>query len=254
MGFIKEIVDQSTLIEYMSGANNYTWLYFMDGREQLISKSLSYFEKQLPHFIRVHKTALVNPQYIQEWQAPLRRRMAGTVRMSSEVVLPVGRRRWTEVAHTAVTIKLEKIEQVENKRSRSVFYQSEDDTKGSLLQQTIENQWPDCKVHRLNAGVRLPELLGLLPDHELPTLILLDARKSVMSLLTTLQLLKGNARTASIPTLLLVSQKAKSEVEKGYEGKANSVVVLPEQNTAFIHTINQLAHYWLTVMRLPAAN
>jgi len=251
MGLIRDILEHPVLIEYMSGANNYTWLYFQDGRELLISKPLRYFEKQLPDFIRVHKTALVNPQYIQELQVPPRRRMAGAVRMSSEVVLPVGRRRWIDLEKNSPVNKVEPIEMSIRKSRRPVFYLTEDEAKALLFRQTVEDQYPNYIVHCLDQDMRLPELLNGLPDSELPALILLDARTAGSSQIRRLNLLKSDPRTALIPTLLLVNSTAREEVDYGYAEKANSVVMVPEQNNAFVSTINRLTHYWLTVMELP---
>lgn len=266
MGVIHEIIEYPVLITHMEGANNYTWLYFRDGRKQLVSKPLRYFEQRMPDFLRIHKTALVNPQYVRDWQAPPRRRMAGFIRMQNDTVLPVGRRRWEEVVQKLAKSSVESTESVASTSYRSIVFLTDDQTKSLLFQQTLEQQCPDCLVHTIKPNVPLPELMRALPDNELPVLILLDARTAVNERLTALQRLKIEPRTAIIPTLLLVAENAHSVVEKGYANKANSVVMVSEQSppalpsagrqpagrhATFVQAVVQLAQYWLSVTALP---
>ncbi|MFD2569586.1 LytTR family transcriptional regulator DNA-binding domain-containing protein [Spirosoma soli] len=262
MGLIRETIQYPVLITYMTGANNYTWLNFRDGRRQLVSKSLSYFERHLPGFLRVHKTALVNPQYVRDWQEPPRRRMAGTIRMQGNIELPVGRRRWDDVVQQLLAA--EENQQpvaVAESEYRSIIFQTNEQTKALLFQETLEKQCPDCLVHTVKPKVPLPELIRILPDNELPVLILLDASTDPGERLSTLQRLKVEPRTAFIPTLLLVTENANDIIEKAYARKANSVVPIayPEkgsqhaagQHTLFVQKVTQLARYWLSVTALP---
>ncbi len=69
---INESIHQPALLLYLTGANNYTWLQFQSGKRVLLAKSLTYFTERLPQFVRVHKTALINPAYVTELEPPLR--------------------------------------------------------------------------------------------------------------------------------------------------------------------------------------
>lgn len=251
MALIGDIIEHPVLIEYLAGASNYTWLHFQNGRRQLISKPLRYFEERLPDFVRVHKTALINPNYVRHWQAPPRRRMAGSVQMASNVVLPVGRRRWTDVAQILNSLASAPTDAPAPVHYRSVICLTNDQTKALLLQQTIEQQCPDCQAYCLSNGDSLPDLVRVLPNHERPALILLDARTSLVGRLATLRMLKSDPATASIPTLLLVSPDAPDVVEKGYAEQANSVVPVSAHNGEFVQAISRLIHYWLVITRLP---
>ena len=55
------------LIGRLAGSGNYTLIYLNDTRHPLmVSQTLKYFERHLPGFIRVSKSALVNPVCIQQ--------------------------------------------------------------------------------------------------------------------------------------------------------------------------------------------
>ena len=55
------------LIVRLEGQGNYTNLYLSkEQRPLLISSTLKWFERQLPSFMRISKSALVNPAYIEK--------------------------------------------------------------------------------------------------------------------------------------------------------------------------------------------
>ena len=61
-----EIIALQTLVR-IEASNNYSRLYLANGKTILVAKVLKRFEEQLDHghFIRTHKTHLVNLQFIQ---------------------------------------------------------------------------------------------------------------------------------------------------------------------------------------------
>lgn len=63
-----EFVDVKSIV-YCQSENNYTNITFDTGRRLLISKTLKEFEKVLEnyHFIRVHQSYLINPNYMQRY-------------------------------------------------------------------------------------------------------------------------------------------------------------------------------------------
>jgi DNA-binding LytR/AlgR family response regulator len=62
----RHIQDTQPLI-WLEGSGNYTLIYLKDTRHPLtVSQTLKYFERHLPGFIRVSKSALVNPVYIHQ--------------------------------------------------------------------------------------------------------------------------------------------------------------------------------------------
>lgn len=54
------------LIAWLEGSGNYTIIYLMDALKPLMaSRTLKYFERHLPGFVRVSKSSVVNPAYVR---------------------------------------------------------------------------------------------------------------------------------------------------------------------------------------------
>ncbi|WP_020601046.1 LytTR family DNA-binding domain-containing protein [Spirosoma panaciterrae] len=52
----------------LQGESNYTWLHLQaSSRPMLIAKNLKWFEEMLPDFVRVHKSDLINPSFVQTY-------------------------------------------------------------------------------------------------------------------------------------------------------------------------------------------
>ncbi|GAB4020166.1 LytTR family transcriptional regulator [Spirosoma sp. KCTC 42546] len=50
----------------LQGFGNYTWVYLStQPRPMLVALTLKWFEAQLPGFVRVHKSELINPAFIR---------------------------------------------------------------------------------------------------------------------------------------------------------------------------------------------
>lgn len=102
MGKIVGLLMVPEALTHLTGANNYTWLHFWNGEKQMVAKTLRLLETDLPSFIRIHKTVLVNPSYITELQPPPGYKKSGTMSLYNGLQLPISRRRWTEVAEQMV--------------------------------------------------------------------------------------------------------------------------------------------------------
>jgi len=63
-----EMVDSSVLVR-VEAISNYSKLYFSNGKSLVVAKLLSYFEEQLSsvHFVRLHRSHLVNIRYIRSY-------------------------------------------------------------------------------------------------------------------------------------------------------------------------------------------
>ncbi|RYF69707.1 MAG: LytTR family transcriptional regulator [Cytophagaceae bacterium] len=85
-------IENDAFISHFEGCNNYT-LVFAEGLNQplLTSKPLLYFELQLPHFIRISKSRLVNPSYVNSVSRTTR--LAVTITLRGGARLAVSRRR-----------------------------------------------------------------------------------------------------------------------------------------------------------------
>ena len=268
MSVIKPALQRPDLIAYFSGANNYCWLYFRNGEKKLLAKPISYLESKLPDFIRVHKTALINPAYVKSLHRPPRQKMAGEVRLESGEVFPVSRRRWPQVAESLqyhlepaspepVTITKTVVPDMTRGDADEIIKQSillitNDETSTILTKQTIESRWPAYPFHRVQRSDHLPDLLKQLPTQSYPVLLLLDARTQALERLHTLQRLKADPQLGRIPVILLVTPTDRS-VTDGYKQKANSVISMPDRYPLFAQTIERICQFWLHAVALPGA-
>ncbi|GAB4016749.1 hypothetical protein GCM10028808_46170 [Spirosoma migulaei] len=267
MSVIKPALQRPELIAYFSGANNYCWIYFRNGEKKLLAKPISYLESQLPNFIRVHKTVLINPAYVKSLDQPPHKKMAGKVYLDTGEVFPVSRRRWSQVVESLQVLHPVRVNGIEQPLSSapvrvspeiqpsgfsaaSILLITDDKEKAILTEQLIGKKWADYQVNTVQSSVFLPELLKQLPEQDYPTLILLDARTLTTDRLTTLQRLKEDSQLNRIPVVLLVLPTDQL-ISNGYQKQANSVVSMPIGYTLFEHTIERICQFWLRIVRLP---
>lgn len=266
MQFIHQLLEHPSLLAYFSGANNYTWLQFRNGERRLLAKPLTYFEERLPAFIRVHKTALINPACVLSVLHPQRAKMAGCVRMQDGTELPVSRRRWHDVLEllrtnrdetTAAELLLNELvspEQIPNQGAPyvppSLIVLAVMTVDALLLtRQCLEAFSPSCLLQHVEWGAALANALLLGPAQERPALILLDARTNRADRMLTLRALKSHARLRAIPVVWLAAPG--DDTMQAYALDANSVVVVPNELASFVQILEQLCQYWLMVVQLP---
>jgi DNA-binding LytR/AlgR family response regulator len=77
-------------IVWLEGEANYTRVHYEDETISLVTQPLHWFEQHL-NFIRVHRSAIINPMYVQEFVHKKGR--SGWVRLINNKVIPVARTR-----------------------------------------------------------------------------------------------------------------------------------------------------------------
>jgi CheY-like chemotaxis protein len=267
---IQEAIQYPALIKYLKGFSNYTWVYYCDGRKVLLAKSLVFFEKQLSGFLRVHKTALVNPHYIANFQAPPGHKMAGSISLRDGETLPVSRRRWRQVIDPLLVTmmpptfpangvllpanpSLPELSDMKKKQpspaSRLMWVVMADTLKGDLVQQLIGEKWSQWGLKLFDTGNGLQRVLSSIGEHDMPAVIVLDGGQP--GSLLTLQTLKNNSRFRFIPTILLSSAGNYDQAQQGYALGANSVIVYPTDLPRFIQVLEKMFRYWLSVASAP---
>lgn len=254
---INQLLEQPSLLAYFTGADNYAWLQFRNGERRLLAKPLVYFEVRLPTFIRIHKTALVNPAFVATVQAPPRPKMAGSVRLLDGIELPVSRRRWHRVFQLLQTDHA-LIDSFSHEASQDQFADNGSEPfrvqlimSGDtlLLTQYCVNELElPCRLQSTELGAELASALLLSSPTEWPHLILIDARTNRADSILALQTLKGHPRLRAIPLVWLAPPGC--NLMQAYLLDANSVVIVSEEPTAFVNTIKELLQYWLTVVQL----
>ena len=222
----------------------------------------------MPAFIRIHKTALINPACVASIHHPPRPKMPGTVQMQDGNVLPVSRRRWTEVAqilqaqlsevNTPIAVRAVDIHGATNKEiATAIPYTSPPlilqavMTGDALLltRECIDAAKIPCLLRHSESGNALANALIMNPLQERPALILLDARTNRSDRMLALRSLKSHGRLRSIPVVWLAAPG--DDTMQAYALDANSVVVVPDGASSFSRIIEQLCRYWLLIVQLP---
>ncbi|AUD00433.1 LytTR family transcriptional regulator DNA-binding domain-containing protein [Spirosoma pollinicola] len=260
MLLIHQLLEQPSLLAYFIGADNYAWLKFRNGERRLLAKPLVYFEERLPTFIRIHKTALINPACVASVHQPPRPKMAGLVRLVDGTELPVSRRRWRAVAQLLQTTE-----------ATVDFMESSVASPPDLAQEVVAPlrvQVIMCGdmllltrqcLHKLDvpymlqstgAGAELASALLLSSPADWPALILIDSRLDRADSILTLQRLKAHTRLRAIPVIYMIPPG--ENMMQAYLLDANSVVVVPNDPSLLVQTLDQLLDYWLMVVQLAA--
>jgi DNA-binding LytR/AlgR family response regulator len=91
-----------TELVYMQAVANYSWLNWADGQRMLMPRTLKYYTPKLPaeSFIRLHRNCIVNRLFVEKLE---RTDNGGLVHLTTGLVLPVSRRRWTVVRRQLAT-------------------------------------------------------------------------------------------------------------------------------------------------------
>ncbi len=87
---------------------------------------------------------------------------------------------------------------------------------------------------------------------QLPKVILLDLKLPKVSGHEVLERIKSDARTQSIPVVVLTSSDQSPDIQKCYNLGANSYIVKPVDFEQFTESVRQIGLYWL-LLNQPAA-
>ncbi len=90
-------------------------------------------------------------------------------------------------------------------------------------------------------------------DHP-PKLVLLDLKLPKINGIEILKQVKADARTRTIPVVILTSSKEERDLVDGYNLGANSYIQKPVNFDQFRETVKTLGLYWLVVNQSPIAN
>lgn len=88
-------------------------------------------------------------------------------------------------------------------------------------------------------------------QNELPKLILLDLKMPRIDGLEVLRNLKADARTKSIPVVVLTSSKEEKDIIESYELGVNAYIVKPVDFEQFVTAITQVGLFWLVLNQPP---
>jgi two-component system, response regulator len=84
-----------------------------------------------------------------------------------------------------------------------------------------------------------------------PKLVLLDLKLPKVDGLEVLRRIKADARTRSIPVVVLTSSREERDVVESYKLGVNSYVVKPVEFSKFAEAVSELGLYWLLMNQHP---
>jgi CheY-like chemotaxis protein len=85
----------------------------------------------------------------------------------------------------------------------------------------------------------------------MPKVILLDLKLPKIDGLEVLRRIKGDARSKSIPVVVLTSSKEQSDVVESYRLGVNSYIVKPVNFDRFVTAVQELGMYWMLLNQAP---
>lgn len=97
---------------------------------------------------------------------------------------------------------------------------------------------------------------GAYADRQLcngPKVIMLDLRLPKVDGMEVLRRVKDDARTRTIPVVVLTSSKEDRDIAESYKLGVNSYISKPVEFDEFAKTVSELGMYWLLVNRPPVA-
>jgi CheY-like chemotaxis protein len=119
-----------------------------------------------------------------------------------------------------------------------------------LVERALESWRVSCKLQVAHNGFQAMELLHE-PGNRRPDIIFLDINMPGMDGKKFLAARKADPDLALIPTIMLTSSSAPSDIRDCYALHANSYVVKPFDARAFIEVVRQIVAFWSDAARLP---
>jgi len=111
-----------------------------------------------------------------------------------------------------------------------------------------------CHLHWVKDGVEALDYLHRRNAHAesvRPDLILLDLNLPRMDGREVLARIKADLALKTIPTVILTTSEAESDIVKSYELQANCYLSKPVQLEAFESLVKSINDFWLTKVKLP---
>jgi two-component system, response regulator len=90
-------------------------------------------------------------------------------------------------------------------------------------------------------------------DHP-PKLVLLDLKLPKVNGMEVLKQLKNDARTRTIPVVIMTSSKEERDLVAGYDLGVNSYIQKPVDFEQFRETVKTVGLYWLVTNQAPVVN
>lgn len=84
-----------------------------------------------------------------------------------------------------------------------------------------------------------------------PKLVLLDLKLPKIDGIEVLRALKADAKTRTVPVVMLTSSNEERDIVESYQLGVNSYIVKPVDFTKFLDMVSQVGLYWSLVNKVP---
>jgi two-component system response regulator len=137
----------------------------------------------------------------------------------------------------------------------TILIVEDDDNDLVLIQRSLQKARVTNVILVARDGVEALDLLldGPPPLAEVPIVVLLDVKLPRVDGLEVLQRIRGDARTRTLPVVLLTSSDQQEDVLRGYALGVNSYVRKPIDFAQFQDMVGQVGLYWALINRIPHA-
>ena len=131
-----------------------------------------------------------------------------------------------------------------------------EDSRGDvrLTQEAFRGVNPSVRLHVANDGVEAVNFLkneGIWANAPRPDLILLDLNLPKMDGCEVLAQIKKDSKLKMIPTVILTTSEAETDIARSYQLQANCYLTKPGQFGAFENLVKSVNDFWLTTAKLP---
>ena len=126
-----------------------------------------------------------------------------------------------------------------------------------LTQEAFRDVNPSIHLNVAIDGAEAMEFLrrkGSYAHAPRPKLILLDLNLPKMDGREVLARIKDDAALSTIPTVILTTSKAKQDIARSYQLRANCYLCKPTQLEAFESLVKSINDFWLVKVELPQLN
>jgi chemotaxis family two-component system response regulator Rcp1 len=123
-----------------------------------------------------------------------------------------------------------------------------------LMREAFRDANSEIQLHVAHDGLEAMAFLrqsGIHLDAPRPDLILLDLNLPRMDGREVLALIKTDAGLRAIPTVILTTSDADTDIVKSYQLQANCYLRKPVELDRFESLVKTINEFWLTTVRLP---
>lgn len=131
------------------------------------------------------------------------------------------------------------------------------DEDAELTLRALRKKKVGNRIHRVKDGEEALDYLfarGAYADRyvqDRPRVVLLDLKLPKVDGVEVLRAIRGDARTRTVPVVVLTSSREERDVVETYSLGVNSYIVKPVEFDAFLTAVEQLGFYWVLLNQPP---